>query len=178
MSRSREYTVFNGDDEQRSWEVETLENGRYRVTKPDGETIEVDAIAPDDDRLHLLVEGKSVDAALFRRDSTYQVQIDEQRHDIEVLNERELRMRAAEAVTAGGGSPQLVSPMAGLVVKVDAEVGQTVEAGDRIVVVEAMKMENDLEAHRSGVIEEIPVQAGDSVEIDDVLAVIGEPDDE
>lgn len=178
MNNKRQYTVFNGDDEERNWQVETIDDGRYRVTTPDGRTLEVDAFSPADDRLHLLVDDESVDAAFVRRGDTMQLQVHSERHDVEVLNERERRMRAADAVASAGGNPELVSPMAGQVVKIDADVGDVVDAGDRIVVVEAMKMENDLEAHRGGVIDSIEVEAGDSVEIDDVLAIIRDADEE
>ncbi len=178
MSKTREYSVFNGDDEERVWTVETLDDGTYRVSKPDGTTLEVDAFSPADDQLHMLVEGRSVDATIMERDPELQVQIESQRHHVEVLNERQRRMRAAGAGAAAGGAPELVSPMAGQVVKIICEPGDRVESGDRLLVVEAMKMENDLEAHRGGVVDSIEVQAGDSVDIDDVLIVIADADDD
>jgi acetyl-CoA/propionyl-CoA carboxylase, biotin carboxylase, biotin carboxyl carrier protein len=85
------------------------------------------------------------------------------------------RSRAAEqssgAVTASG--EEIVSPMQGTVVKYAVEAGDTVEAGDLVVVVEAMKMENHVTAHRPGTVLEIACEPGDSVTTGTVLARIG-----
>ena len=63
--------------------------------------------------------------------------------------------------------------MQGTIVKVVAEVGQTVAVGDTIVVLEAMKMENNVNAEKAGIVTEIRVAAGDSVGGGDVVAKIG-----
>jgi biotin carboxyl carrier protein len=63
--------------------------------------------------------------------------------------------------------------MQGTIVSVLLEVGATVEVGQAILVLEAMKMENHINAERSGTITEIRVAAGDSVGTGDVLAIIG-----
>jgi acetyl-CoA/propionyl-CoA carboxylase biotin carboxyl carrier protein len=62
--------------------------------------------------------------------------------------------------------------MQGTVVKISVEVGQEVSAGDTIVVLEAMKMENSILAERSGTVKEIKVKPGDTVGTGDVVAVI------
>ncbi|MEZ5229994.1 MAG: biotin/lipoyl-containing protein [Acidimicrobiales bacterium] len=63
-------------------------------------------------------------------------------------------------------------PMQGTIVKVVAEVGQTVEVGDTIVVLEAMKMENNVAAEKAGTVTEIRAAAGDSVGGGDIVAKI------
>ena len=63
--------------------------------------------------------------------------------------------------------------MQGTIVKVIAEVGQSVKVGDAIVVLEAMKMENQITAEKSGIVSKINVKAGDIVGAGDVLIVIG-----
>jgi acetyl-CoA/propionyl-CoA carboxylase biotin carboxyl carrier protein len=63
-------------------------------------------------------------------------------------------------------------PMQGTVVKVVVEVGQQVDAGDTIIVLEAMKMENNVTADKAGTVSEIRVEAGQSVGGGDVVAVI------
>jgi acetyl-CoA/propionyl-CoA carboxylase biotin carboxyl carrier protein len=62
--------------------------------------------------------------------------------------------------------------MQGTIVKVAVEVGQHVEAGETVVILEAMKMENVVNAERTGVVKSIKVKAGDSVSAGDVVAVI------
>ena len=89
-----------------------------------------------------------------------------------VLNERQKRMRIAGAAARGAGGPDLCSPMAGKVVAVCCEQGQQVDEGETVVIVEAMKMENDLKAHLSGAISAVHVAEGDAVEIGDVLVSI------
>lgn len=72
----------------------------------------------------------------------------------------------------GSGSGRVSVPMQGTVVKVSVEVGQEVEAGQTVVILEAMKMENSVNAEKSGVVTSINVAAGDSVSAGDVVAVI------
>jgi acetyl-CoA/propionyl-CoA carboxylase biotin carboxyl carrier protein len=73
---------------------------------------------------------------------------------------------------AGGGSGQVAVPMQGTIVKVLVEVGQEVEAGQSVVVLEAMKMENQIAADKSGTVKEIKVSEGDTVGSGDVVVVI------
>ncbi len=73
---------------------------------------------------------------------------------------------------AGGGSGEVAAPMQGTIVKVLVEVGATVEAGQAVVVLEAMKMENQIQAEKAGTVKEIKVAAGDTVGGGDVLVVI------
>ncbi|MCD9623354.1 acetyl-CoA carboxylase biotin carboxylase subunit [Rhabdothermincola sp. EGI L10124] len=76
------------------------------------------------------------------------------------------------AGAAGGGSGAVSVPMQGTIVKVLVEVGQEVEAGATVCVLEAMKMENNITADKAGTIKEIKVAAGDSVGSGDVVVVI------
>ncbi|HEU4705714.1 MAG TPA: acetyl-CoA carboxylase biotin carboxylase subunit [Solirubrobacterales bacterium] len=72
----------------------------------------------------------------------------------------------------GASSESLPSPLQGTVLKVAVEQGHTVEEGDLICVIEAMKMENEITAHRSGKVEELPISEGTAVGSGDTLAVI------
>ncbi len=73
---------------------------------------------------------------------------------------------------AGGGSGAVAVPMQGTIVKVLVEVGQEVEAGATVCVLEAMKMENNITADKSGTVKEIKVAPGDAVGSGDVVVVI------
>lgn len=77
---------------------------------------------------------------------------------------------APAAPTASG--TQVKAPMPGTILAVKASAGQTVKAGDVIVVLEAMKMENDIVAPCDGTIKEIVVTKGTTVNTDDILAII------
>jgi acetyl-CoA/propionyl-CoA carboxylase, biotin carboxylase, biotin carboxyl carrier protein len=86
------------------------------------------------------------------------------------LRERE-RLAAARTAT-GGGDGAVTSPMPGTVTVVEVEPGQHVEAGQRLVVVEAMKMEHVLTAPIAGVVTELPAQAGATVALDAPLVTV------
>jgi acetyl-CoA/propionyl-CoA carboxylase biotin carboxyl carrier protein len=73
------------------------------------------------------------------------------------------RHRAKDAITGGAGGKGLISPMQGTVVKIEVVEGQNVELGDLIIVLEAMKMEQPLTAHRSGVIKNLSAVIGENV---------------
>jgi len=85
------------------------------------------------------------------------------------------RGRPKPAITGGSGgagSGTVSAPMQGTIVKVLVEVGADVTTGEALVVLEAMKMENQINAQTSGTVKEIRVQAGDSVGTGDILVVI------
>ena len=85
------------------------------------------------------------------------------------------KKRKPKQSSGGGGaaaSGSVEAPMQGTIVKVLVEVGQDVEAGEGIVVLEAMKMENQINAEKSGTVKEIKVATGESVGGGDILAVI------
>lgn len=90
--------------------------------------------------------------------------------DVEVLDERTRRIREMSGTAAGGGrSASIRAPMPGLVVKVAVDEGETVRRGQGVVIVEAMKMENELAADAPSRVARIHVAAGDTVEKGQVL---------
>jgi acetyl-CoA/propionyl-CoA carboxylase biotin carboxyl carrier protein len=83
--------------------------------------------------------------------------------------------RSRSAASGGGGaagSGEVVSPMQGTIVKTLVSVGEAVEVGQSVVVLEAMKMENHITAEKAGTVSEVRVSAGDTVGTGDVLVVI------
>jgi acetyl-CoA/propionyl-CoA carboxylase biotin carboxyl carrier protein len=82
--------------------------------------------------------------------------------------------RSARSASRGGagGGDTLASPMQGNIFKVLVEQGQTVEEGALIAIIEAMKMENEITAHKAGVVAELPINVGDAVTSGATLAVI------
>ena len=82
------------------------------------------------------------------------------------------RHRAKDALAGGAGGVGLTSPMQGTVVKIAVEQGQSVEKGDLVIVLEAMKMEQPLMAHRSGVISNLSAVIGETVTSGTVLCDI------
>jgi len=82
------------------------------------------------------------------------------------------RSASASGGASGAGSGNVEVPMQGTIVKVLVEVGQTVEAGQAVVVLEAMKMENQITADKAGTVKEIKVSAGSTVGAGDIVVVI------
>jgi biotin carboxyl carrier protein len=80
--------------------------------------------------------------------------------------------RRADAMAAGSGPQRVVAPMPGKVVRVPVAPGETVSAGQALVVVEAMKMENELRAARDGVVADLQAREGMSVEAGTLLVVV------
>ena len=151
------------------------------MTLADGTTHIVDLYSPEPERLHLLFPdhgAKAFDLGVRHHEGVTTVDFSNQeRHEVTVLTERQRRMREATGGKARGGGPELKSPMAGKVIAVDVEVGQVVAQGDRVLIIEAMKMENDLKAHHDGTVTAVSVSAEDTVNVGDVLLTI-EPGDQ
>jgi biotin carboxyl carrier protein len=76
-------------------------------------------------------------------------------------------------VKAGAGAAVVKAPLPGSIIKINIAVGDTINAGDTILVMEAMKMENNVLAEKGGTVKAIKVTVGDSVLQDDVLVEIG-----
>ena len=91
-------------------------------------------------------------------------------HAIEVVDERTMAIRALAGAGGSAAGPRpIVAPMPGMVVKVEVSVGDTVRSGQGIVIVEAMKMENELRASGPGRVTRVHVSKGDAVAKDQVL---------
>jgi acetyl-CoA/propionyl-CoA carboxylase biotin carboxyl carrier protein len=82
------------------------------------------------------------------------------------------RARPSDGARSAGGGDQLRSPMQGTVLRIAVEQGATVDAGALVAIIEAMKMENEVTAHKAGTISELPISVGASVASGDTLAVI------
>ena len=123
--------------------------------------------------IHLVTIGNAVHRVAVRRlgqRGRYSLWLDGFRFDVEALDERTRTIRdmTAEHAIPAGPTP-LVAPMPGLVVRVDARVGEQVRAGQGLVVMEAMKMENELRAHAAGTVKAVHASPGMAVEKGTVL---------
>jgi len=97
--------------------------------------------------------------------------------EAEVLDERTRAIRALTGASAAASGPKpIIAPMPGLVVKVEVSEGDEVHPGQGVVIVEAMKMENELKAEAAGVVGAVHVRPGDTVEKGQVLVDFRVPD--
>jgi biotin carboxyl carrier protein len=95
----------------------------------------------------------------------YTLWVDGYRFETEALDERTRAIRDLSAASAGPVGPApIIAPMPGLIVRVSVSVGDRVEAGQGVVVMEAMKMENELRATAAGVVKSVEVEPGTAVE--------------
>jgi len=162
---------FEAQHAGRTVPVEVAEaGGRFTVTI-DGEAIAVDARQTSEGVWSILLEGTSHVASVSEREGVYQVDVEGERYPIRVEEESRYIIRTRGA--GGGERGQILkAPMPGKVVLVEVAVGQTVAVGDGLIVLEAMKMENEFKAAVAGTVKEIRAQAGQAVNPGDVLLVI------
>jgi biotin carboxyl carrier protein len=142
----------------------------------DGRAVEVDVRTLTGGRtLSLLVDNRVVDLTVEGSPPDLGLVAGETRVYVRAESER-MRLATHASGKAGGsaGDGTVLSPMPGRVVRLLVAVGAEVEAGVPVVVVEAMKMENELKSPRKGVIASIHVEAGNTVESGQKLLVVGD----
>lgn len=121
----------------------------------------------------LLLNGKSYEASIFPSDTGYQVLFLGQLFNVIVEDERQRRLRTSSGgPTVQGGEIQLRAPMPGMVVDVPVEEGQQVAAGENLIILESMKMQNELKSPREGVVSRVRVKAGDNVDQNQVMIIL------
>src|SRR5215510_9271645 len=149
--------------EDKQYVVEIIDDKHVSV---DGKIYNIDFEAVSGQPVYsLIVDGKSHEAYVQQGDENWQVLLRGRLYPATVEDEREKRLRAA----AGGGVAEtgefnLKAPMPGLVVAIPVSEGQEVKKGQVLLILESMKMQNELKAPRDGIVNRIKVKAGESVE--------------
>jgi biotin carboxyl carrier protein len=143
--------------------IEVIDDKHVSV---DGKIYEVDFESVSGQPVYsLIVDGRSHESYIYQGDENWQVLLRGRLYPVTVEDEREKRLRAA----AGGGVAEtgefhLRAPMPGLVVAIPVTEGQEIKKGQVILILESMKMQNELKAPRDGTIGRIRVKAGETVE--------------
>jgi biotin carboxyl carrier protein len=141
---------------------------RFRLRDEPAREAEVEM--PEPGAYSVLMDGRSYDAHVEEAPGALVVTAGGHRFEIEVRDPRRLARGAARR---GGEGPQTVAaPMPGKVVRVLVTAGSAVEAGQGLVVVEAMKMQNEMKAPRAGRVLTLPAKEGATVAAGEVLATI------
>jgi len=149
-------------------EVE-VEAGEVRVG---GRKVDVDLLEMDGTDLHSLLMGRRSLQVLASRQGPegWVLHVGGRRLEAQVVDERTRAIRAMTGAAEGAGGPDsLRAPMPGLVVKVEVEEGEEIGPGQGLVIVEAMKMENELKAEGPARVAKILVEPGQAVEKEQVL---------
>jgi biotin carboxyl carrier protein len=142
----------------------------WRVLVDGGELL-LDVAQTDSNTLSLLINGRSFEAKRERVDDGMRISVHGQSYHVSVADPRSLRNRNRAALDEAGPR-KLVSSMPGKVVRVLAKEGDHVVAGDGLVVVEAMKMQNEIKSPKTGVLMKILANPGMNVNAGDVLAIV------
>jgi len=162
--------LFDATTAGRTVRVEVKEaRGVYRVTVGE-RTLELDLVQTGANELSVLVDGISHDLGLEKTAEGFAVLLQGDRFDVDL---KEAVKGAVMGKAAHHGPVKLTAPMPGKIVKVLVAEGETVEAGRGVLVMEAMKMENELKASRAGTVTDIKVKEGQAVEMGALLLTVG-----
>jgi len=163
-------TTVNGD----KYEIDIDQEDRITV---DSKTYETDVqFLSDSGVLSLLLNNHSVEAIVEQREDSWEVLIHGELYTVLVQDERAFRLAKERGSSFEvSGDAIIKSPMPGLIIDILVDVGQSVEKGEKIVVLESMKMENELRSPRDGVVSHIYVSPGAGVEKGQALVTIVNP---
>ncbi len=154
----------------KTFEIEINQNGRVTVN---GEDHSVDFQALQPHLYSLLIDHLSFEALVEERDNTINVMLIGDLYEVSVVDERERRLAAASSgFQADSGEIVIRSPMPGLIVAVQVAEGQEVKAGESLVVLESMQMENQIQAPRGGTVSHLDIKVGERVEQNRLLLTL------
>ncbi len=125
----------------------------------------------------LILNDTSHEVFVERREQRYFITVAGDRYEVQVEDARLKELRElAGAKREEFGDVKITAPMPGLVVDVVVEKGQRISTGDGVVILEAMKMENEIRTPSPGIVENIRVSAGQAVDQDDIMVELGPPE--
>jgi biotin carboxyl carrier protein len=151
--------------------VELSRNTAGWHCKLDGQPILLDVISTQEGVLSILLDGKSFEVKQESTAGETNIVVGNQRFPVSVRDPRSLRGRRS-ADTSAHGVRKIPAPMPGKVVRILAPVGTEVEAGQGVIVIEAMKMQNELKSPKKGIVKKITVSEGAAVDAGQSLAEV------
>jgi biotin carboxyl carrier protein len=153
-------------------DVEITRSGRECRAVVDGREYILDVSQPEPG-VYLIKDGSTVSEATVTQTSQggSNVHLRGREHQIAIIDPKRLRTGGG-AHGVASGKAEIKTAMPGKVVRIIAAVGDTVQKGDGVIVVEAMKMQNEMKSPKDGTIVEIKAAEGDTVGAGDVLVVI------
>lgn len=152
-------------------EIEEVHKSVYRVSV-DGNDFLVDGKKTGRTNYSLIVNNRSFEIEVDNSEDQYRVLVDGRNYHVHLVDERRMRVGGVQSGLHLQGRQKVCVPMPGKVIAVLVSEGDTVEKGHGLVIVEAMKMENEVRSPVTGEVKEIRVKPGDAVEGGAVLAIV------
>lgn len=152
----------------------TIDVNREGEVTVDGANYAVDIQGVGDHSLYsIIIDGRSYDVFIDERDEDFLVVLWGGLFEVKVQDERTRRLAGLRrGPVAPVGEVLMKAPMPGVVVEVPVSEGQPVETGDIVVVLESMKMQNELKSPRPGVVHNVRVTVGDRVDQNQIMVTI------
>jgi biotin carboxyl carrier protein len=152
-------------------EIEEIGKSVYRVSV-DGNEFLVDGKKTGRTNYSLIVDNRSFEIEVDNTEDEYRVLVDGRNYHVNLVDERRMRVGGAQSGLQLQGRQKVSVPMPGKVTAVLVSEGDLVEKGQGLIIVEAMKMENEVRSPIAGEVKEIKVKAGDAVEGGALLAIV------
>ncbi len=163
--------VYDVTIDGKSYRLELERAGGRWQCRLDGREVQIDAVLTRRDVLSVLIEGRAYEIKRERTATDMHLWVGSASYAAELRDPRSLRRRK-DGAGDEQGPKKLVAPMSGKVVRILVHEEAEVEAGQGIVVVEAMKMQNEIKSPKKGVVQKIVAAEGANVNAGDVLAVV------
>jgi biotin carboxyl carrier protein len=161
---------LTGASGKRKHVVELERKGEVSTVSLDGKPVDADAVQVAPNAISVMLGRQSFEIHVSRSvDGTLKLQCGAHEFSADIIDPRAWRGRKHSAVEVEGRQ-EILAPMPGKVIRVLAAVGDAVEAGQGLLVVEAMKMQNEIRSPKSGKVERLLVKEGQNVNAGEVLA--------
>jgi biotin carboxyl carrier protein len=156
---------------EKVYRVELVRMEQEWKCKLDGRELPLDVVSAQDGMLSLLLQGKSYEVKQETVAAETNVVVGQERFSASVRDPRSFRSRRRLGASEQGVM-KIKAPMPGKVVRILAPAGSPVEMGQSVLVIEAMKMQNELKAPKTGVVKKINVEEGAAVDAGQALAEV------
>jgi biotin carboxyl carrier protein len=158
-------------DQSYTLEIEEMGKSLYRVSV-DGNEFLVDGKKTGRTNYSLIVDNRSFEIEVDHAEDEYRVLVDGRNYHVNLVDERRVRIGGGQSEIQLQGRQKVSVPMPGKVIAVLVSEGDSIEKGQGLVIVEAMKMENEVRSPIAGEVKEIKVKTGDAVEGGAVLLIV------
>lgn len=143
-------------------------NSTYSLTIND-KTFSVNSVRTGQQSFSLLVEGKSYEVGLEKQEHRYSIYFYNDTVYLDLYEARKFKATALGKKSISAGPLTIVAPMPGKIMKIIAQENKAIAEGDPLLIMEAMKMQNELKAPRAGKVRQIHIQEGDAVSAQQIL---------